>query len=146
METASLGSKIFRLLFGGLFTALGLWLSARVILQLEDAHATWLDWLILLFPALPLALGVLVLVAAIRNRPVQRRPFLRQRTGPARVFGSFTLGFFLISSVLQHIFQQNTMGGVLKELVAGAAAMGLLALLYGAINGDARERESHPPE
>ena len=146
METASFGLKIFRLMFGGLFTALGLWLSARVILQLEDARAPWPDWRALLFSALPLALGVLALVAAIRNRPATRQPFLRQRTGPARVFGSFTLGFFLINTGLQHVFRQTTMGGVLRELVVGAVVMGLFALLYGAINGDAREREARQPE
>ncbi|HSS13717.1 MAG TPA: hypothetical protein VLL04_07485 [Rhizomicrobium sp.] len=141
MEKASPGLRIQRLLFGGFFTALGIWLSARVMLQLEEAHAAWPDWLSLLFPALPLALGILALAAAVHNRPVAPRPFLRHRSGTARVFGSATAGVFLLSAVLQHLFRQKTLGGVVEELVAAAVLVGLSASLFGAINADLRDQE-----
>lgn len=140
METPSCKTRIFRLVFGGLFTALGVWMTARVILQLEDVHAPWPDWLILVFPALPLSLGILTLLAAYRNFSYVRRPFLRQRTGAARVFGSVTAGFFLISTILRHLSRQTTLGGVMSELVVAAIAVGLSALIFGAIDADARDR------
>jgi hypothetical protein len=132
--------RIFRLIFGGLFTGLGIWASARLVLELEAIRALWPDWLILIFPALILAAGLLVLLAAFRNSP--QRPFLRQRTGAARIFGSVAAGFVVISFTLQRLAQQTTLRGVIIELVVAAVAVGILATLFGAINEDERDREN----
>jgi hypothetical protein len=144
-QAATNGLRISRLVFGVVFTALGIWASARVILQLDEIHAAWPEWLALMFPALPLALGISVLVAAVKNTPIERRPFLRQRTGAARVFGSVTAGFFLISILLHHLSRQKTLGGVLWELSIAAFLIGIYALVFGAINADARERQEPVP-
>ncbi|HET7085030.1 MAG TPA: hypothetical protein VFI23_09690 [Rhizomicrobium sp.] len=141
METPSSGLKLFRLVFGGGFTIFGLWASARVVLELQAANASWPDWLILLFPAVPLALGLFSLVAAVRNAPDLRRPFVRHRTEAARVFGGLWWGFSIISVTIIHLFQQKTLSGVLAELAAAALTVGLTALLVGAINADVADQQ-----
>jgi hypothetical protein len=141
MQTPSFGLKLFRLLFGGSFTVFGLWASAQVALQLQAAGASWPDWLILLFPALLLALGLYSLVAAVRNYPDLRQPFVRHRAGAARVFGGLWWGFSIISVTLIHLFQQKTLNGVLMEMAAAALMVGLTALLAGAINADVAEQD-----
>jgi hypothetical protein len=141
MEKGSPGLRISRLMFGTLFTALGIWISARIVLQLQGANAPWPDWLSLLFPSVPLAVGILAFVAAIRNYPDPRQPFLRHRKGPARIFGSVTGGVFLTGIILQHLFQQKTLGGVLKELVAATILVGLSALLFSSINADVADQQ-----
>jgi hypothetical protein len=144
METGSLRLRIFRLVFGALFTALGIWMFAKVVLELQSVNALCLDWLFLLFPSVVLALGPYSLVAAARNYPDLRRPFLRERSGPARVFGSVTFGFYMVSGLLQRLFQQKTTGGELCELLAAALVVGLLALLFGAVNADLRDQQHSP--
>ncbi len=95
----------------------------------------------LLFPAVPLALGLFSLVAAVRNYPDLRRPFIRHRTEAARVFGGLWWGFSIISVSLIHLFQQKT-SGVLSELAMLAALMiGLTGLLSGVINADVADQE-----
>ena len=142
MQTPSFSLKRLRLVFGSAFTAFGLWASARVVLQLQSVNAPWPDWLALLFPAVPLALGLLALVAAVRNYPdLRRRPFLRHRTGAARVFGGLWWGFSLISVTFIHLFQQKTLSGVLSELAVAAVLVGLSAILFGAINADLAEQD-----
>ena len=143
MQTQSSGLKRFRLLFGAAFTAFGLWASARVALQLQAAGASWPDWLMLLFPAVPLALGLFSLVAAARNYPDLRQPFIRHRAGAARVFGGLWWGFSIIGVTLIHLFQQKTLNGVLMELAVAALMVGLTALLVGVINADVAEQDQH---
>jgi hypothetical protein len=143
MEMGSLRLRIFRLVFGTVFTVLGIWMSAKVVLQLQSVNAAWPDWLFLLLPSPVLALGLFSLVAAARNYPDLRRSFLRERSGAARVFGSVTFGFYMISGLLQRLFQQKTLAGILYELSAAALVVGLLALLFGAINADLRDQEHH---
>ena len=141
MQTPSFGLKLFRLLFGASFTAFSLWASARVALQLQAVGASWLEWLFLLFPAVPLALGLFSLVAAVRNYPDLRQPFVRHRTEAARVFGGLWWGFSIISVTLIHLFQQKTLSGVLSELAAAALMVGLTALLVSAINADVADQQ-----
>jgi hypothetical protein len=141
MKTPSFGLKSFRLVFGSLFCLFGLWASARAVLQLQAANAPWPDWLMLLFPAVPLALGLFSLVAAMRNYPDLRQPFLRHRAGAARIFGGLWWGFSLISVTLIHLFQQTTLSGVLMELAVAALLIGLSVLLFGAINADLGTQE-----
>jgi hypothetical protein len=95
----------------------------------------------LLFPAVPLGLGLFSLVAALRNYPDLRQPFLRHRTGAARIFGGLWWGFCLISVTLVHLFQQTTLSGVLMELAVAALLIGLSVLLFGAINADLADQE-----
>src|SRR5437870_2086516 len=117
MEKGSPGLRISRLMFGTLFTALGIWMSAKMVLQLQDANAPWPDWLALLFPAVPLAFGILAFVAAARNYPDLRRPIFRRRRGPAHIFGG-TLGTaFFFSVLITHLFRQSSLGGVVRELM-----------------------------
>jgi hypothetical protein len=141
MQTQSPGLKRFRLLFGASFTAFGLLASARTALQLQAAGASWPDWLILLFPAVPLALGLFSLVAAARNYPDLRQPFVRHRAGAARVFGGLWWGFSIISVTFIHLFQQKSLNGVLTEMAVAALMVGLTALLVGAINADVAEQD-----
>lgn len=141
MQTPFFGLKLYRHVFGSAFTVFGLWASARVALQLQAAGASWPEWLFLLFPAVPLALGLFSLVAAVRNYPDLRQPFIRHRAGAARVFGGLWWGFSIISVTLIHIFQQKTLSGVLSELVVAAVMVGLSALLAGVINADVAEQE-----
>ncbi len=141
MQTPFFGLKLYRLVFGSAFTVFGLWASARVALQLQAANASWPEWLFLLFPAVPLALGLFSLVAAVRNYPDLRRPFIRHRSHAARVFGGLWWGFAIISVSLTHLFQQKTLNGVLSELAVAAVTVGLTALLVGAINADVAEQD-----
>jgi len=107
MEKGSPGLQISRLMLGALFTALGIWMSAKIVLQLQDANAPWPDWLALLFSAVPLVFGILAFVAAARNYPDLRRPIFRRRRGPARIFGG-TFGAALFFSLLvTHLFRQS---------------------------------------
>jgi hypothetical protein len=141
MQTPSFRAKLFRLAFGSAFTALGLWASARMVLQLQAVSAPWPDWLALLFPAVPLAMGIFALLAAWRNYPDVRRPFLRHRSGPARIFGGIFGATYLFSILITHLFRQNSLGGVMRELIIAALAAGLLALIYGAVNADLGTQE-----
>jgi hypothetical protein len=146
MEQGSPGLRIFRLVLGLLFMALGIWMSAKIVLQLQDARAPWPDWLALLFPVLPLAFGILALVVAIRNLPAVRRHVLHHRTGPARIFGGIFGATYFFSILITHLFRQNSLAGVERELAVTAAGAGVLALLYGAINADLHDQEQHTPK
>jgi len=141
MQTPFFRVKLFRLVFGSAFTVFGIWACARVVLQLQAVSAPWPDWLALLFPALPLAIGLSALVAGLRNYPDVRRPFLRHRSGPARIFGGTFGATYLFAIVITHLFRQNSLGGVMRELAVAALAAGLLALIYGAINADVADQE-----
>jgi len=133
MEKGSSGVRLSRLVFGALFTTLGIWMSAKIVLQLQGANAPWRDWLTLLFPALLLAVGILAFVAAARNYPDLRRPIFRRRRGPARIFGGTFGAVFFFSILITHLFRRSSLGGVIYELMVAAGAAGLLALLYGAV-------------
>ena len=141
METPVFSLKLFRLIFGGAFTLFGLWASARVALQLQAVNASWPEWLFLLLPAVPLALGLFSLVAAARNYPDLRQPLIRHRKGAARVFGGLWWGFGIISVTFIHLFRQKTLSGVLMELAVAALMVGLTALLVGAINADVADQQ-----
>jgi hypothetical protein len=143
MEKGSPGLQIFRLVFGVLFTVFGIWMSAKIVLQLQGVNAPWPDWLALLFPAVPLAVGILSLVVAVHNPPAGRRPFLRHRRGPARIFGGIFGAVTFFAVLITHLFRQNSLSGVMRELVVASAAAGVLALLYGVINADLPDRDQH---
>jgi hypothetical protein len=138
--------RIYRLVFGGLFTALGVWAAACIVLGLEAIRAAWPDWLILMFPALIVAMGLFALLAVFRNSCREQLPFFRYRSGAARMFGSVTVGLYVVFLTLHRVAQQKTLHGVVLELIAAAILIGLLALVFGAINGDIRDQEKSGPE